>query len=116
MKGKKFKIPGGTKGILYPPHPKGEQQLALVTMTNGTYPRQGYSVNDRCTETIYLLKGKLIVTINDKKTTLHPGKFVMILPSQRYTVRGTGTSLDIITPAWDKKQNHIIYGKASLRK
>ena len=107
MKAKKFKIPGGTEGILFPPDRYKKQQIAVVSMLKGVYAQRGYSVNDTCSETMYILKGKLIVTINGKKHTLKPGQLISIYPGQKYTVKGTGTSIDIITPAWDPKQNHI---------
>ena len=55
---KKFSIDGGTEGLIYPDHPKGEHTIAKIAM-RGNYPDVGYSVNTRCTETIVMLKGKM---------------------------------------------------------
>ena len=103
----KFSIDGGTNGYLYPNHPKGEQTVAFVEM-DGVYPLKGYSLNDVCTETIFVVEGSLEVEIEGQKEILKPGDMVMILPGNKYRVEGKGKSVDLITPAWDKKQNHIL--------
>jgi mannose-6-phosphate isomerase-like protein (cupin superfamily) len=114
-KPKRFKIPGGTEGILFPPDKNKAQQIAIVTMRKGVYPEKGYSINDVCTETMYLLNGKLAVTINNKKYMLKPGGLISVYPGQKYTVKGTGTSIDVITPAWDAKQNRIMYRGKNIK-
>lgn len=101
-----FTIAGGTKGHLFPAHPSGEQSIACVE-ASGVYPEHGVSVNDRCTETLYVIEGLLEVTVNGVANQLTAGELIMILPGERYSIRGTGKVLDCITPAWDGKQNHI---------
>lgn len=103
----KFEIPGGTTGLIFPSHPKGEQTIVSVK-TEGVYPEKGYSMNERCTETIYLTSGTLTITVDGEEETMNPGELLMILPGQKYTLRGKGEAIDIITPSWDAKQNHII--------
>ncbi|HEY4518431.1 MAG TPA: hypothetical protein VJG48_02285 [Candidatus Paceibacterota bacterium] len=103
----KFTIPGGTSGAIFPPHPKGEQTICYVE-TKGLYPESGVSVNDVCTETIYLLEGQLEITVDGKLNKIGKGELLVILPGSRYSIKGEAKALDIITPAWDSKQNHII--------
>ncbi len=102
-----FTIPGGTKGFLYSPGPDKAYSIAIVTM-DGVYPEKGWSINDICTETMYLQSGKLTVNIENDTFILEPGDMISVLPGKKYQVRGIGETIDVITPAWVKEQNHII--------
>ncbi|MBI2411514.1 MAG: cupin domain-containing protein [Candidatus Kerfeldbacteria bacterium] len=102
-----FTIPGGTHGYLYPTHPKGEQSIAYIEM-DGVYPEAGYSRNDRCTETIYVLEGEMEIEYQGQWHTLKPHDLLMIEPENKYRSRGCGKAMVVITPGWDKSQNHII--------
>ncbi len=103
----KFKIPGGTSGYLYPNHPKGEQSIALVS-AKGRYPDRGWSINSKCTETIFVLSGNLKINVDGKIFYLKRDDLIMILPGQKYKIRGKAKTLDLITPFWEKEQNKII--------
>ena len=102
-----FEIPGGTKGFIFPSHPKGEHTIAVIS-ADGMYPEKGYALNDVCTETVYVVEGQLVVTINSKEESVNSGELIMILPGQKYTIRGKAEAIDFITPSWDKNQNHIV--------
>lgn len=102
-----FTIPGETHGYLYPPHPKKEQSVAYIEM-DGIYPEQGYSMNDVCTETLYMIEGEFEEEVDGKVYTLKAGDVLMVLPGQKYRSKGKGKAVVIITPAWDKTQNHIL--------
>lgn len=102
-----FDIPGGTSGRIYPDSPNGDQTIAQVQL-DGVYPERGFSLNDHCTETIYMLDGQFDLTYGTKTYTLNPGDLFMILPGTKYRITGRGQALDLITPSWDKSQNHII--------
>ncbi|MBI4087731.1 MAG: hypothetical protein HY434_02795 [Candidatus Liptonbacteria bacterium] len=111
QKSKKFVINGGTRGIIYPDHPRGEHTIAKIIM-NGTYPVAGYSINQKCSETILMLSGIFRVRTNNTIREIRPGDILVILPKTKYRVEGRGEALDIITPAWDKKQNNIVPDKS----
>lgn len=81
--------------------------MAFIEM-DGVYPEHGYSMNDRCTETIYVLEGEFVEEIDGKEVRLGPGDVCMVLPGQKYRSSGKGKAVLAITPAWDKEQNHII--------
>ena len=102
-----FSISGGTNGAIYPSSPKGDQTIAIVWM-DGAYPEMGYSLNDLCTETIFLLEGKFELEADGKKYQLESGDLFMILPGTKYRIFGKGKAIDFISPAWDKSQNHLI--------
>lgn len=102
-----FSIPGGTKGLLYPPSPKGDQSIAYVEM-DGFYPERGYSINDLCTETLYMIEGVFEIECGGVKQVIGAGDIFMILPGNKYRTVGKGKALDLITPSWDKQQNHIV--------
>ena len=102
-----FEIPGGTSGRLYPPSEDGSHSVAYVKM-DGVYPEKGYSLNDRCSESIYLISGQLTLTANGTECVLRPGDLFVVTPGTKYSIKGRGEALDLITPVWDKSQNHII--------
>ncbi len=102
-----FTIPGGTKGVLYPPSPKGDQSFAVVEL-DGRYPEAGYSINDICTETLYIIEGHLVLQANGDEYILEPGDLFMILPQTKYCLAGKGKAGVVISPSWDSNQNHII--------
>jgi mannose-6-phosphate isomerase-like protein (cupin superfamily) len=102
-----FSIPGGTEGVLYPSSPSGDQTIAYVEI-DGVYPEKGYSINDVCTESIFLVAGSVEVELDGKWNVLEEGDVCLIFPGNKYRMRGNGKALDLITPAWDKNQNHII--------
>ncbi|HBE90646.1 MAG: hypothetical protein A3E37_03000 [Candidatus Andersenbacteria bacterium RIFCSPHIGHO2_12_FULL_46_9] len=102
-----FTIPGGTQGWLYPAGPGNAFSIAVVTM-DGVYPQRGWSINDVCTETMYVQTGRLKVEIEEETFVLKKGDVLSILPRKKYRVRGKAATIDVITPAWNKKQNHII--------
>lgn len=102
-----FTIPGGTHGYLYPPHPKKEQSVATIEM-DGVYPEKGFSINDVCTETIFVLEGELEVEYKGEWHTLKPHDMIMLEPNNTYRIKGKGKAMVIISPSWDSNQNHII--------
>ncbi len=103
-----FTIPGGTNGVLYPSSPKGDQTIAIVE-TDGVYPKNGVSMNDYCTETFILIKGKLEILVNDKMYILEDeGDLLRVLPKNKYSIKGKGKVIVSISPNWKSEQNHII--------
>ena len=102
-----FTVPGGTTGVIYPSHPHGEHTIAHVSM-KGAYPDSGYSINDRCTETLFMLSGSFAVRVDEKVYHLEKGDELIILPGSKYRIEGEGEALDLITPSWDKAQNKLV--------
>ena len=102
-----FTIPGGTKGVLYTASPKDDQSIAVIQM-DGKYPQFGYSLNDICTETLYMLEGSFRVEYDGAWYTLSPGDLLMLLPGKKYRTEGKGKACVFISPAWDSTQNHIV--------
>lgn len=102
-----FTIPGGTEGVLYPTDPNGDQSIARVAL-DGRYPETGFSINDKNTETLYVLEGKYTMQYGEDILTLEPGDIFYIMPGTKYSLEGKGESLVFITPVWDSEQNHII--------
>ena len=91
---KSFTIPGGTEGVLYPPSLKGDQSVAVISM-DGHYPKEGYSRNDVCTETLYLLEGAFEIEYDGAWHTLIPGDIFMILPDHKYRTKGMEDAMKI---------------------
>jgi len=104
---KKFSIAGGTEGLLYPSSPDEDFTVAQVTM-DGKYPQKGYSINDISKETLFMLDGCFEVGIEKEKFILKKGDMLIIFPNKKYCIKGKGTAIDIITPAWEKNKNKIV--------
>lgn len=102
-----FKIPGGTNGFLYQQVINSGQSLAFVSM-DGVYPEKGFSINDICTETFFVVDGSLNVTVDKEEFALERHDAIVIAPGKKYKVSGVATVVDFITPQWDSSQNHII--------
>ena len=107
---KKFTIAGGTEGSIYPSSPDGDFTVARVSM-DGKYPQNGFSVNDVCKETLFLLEGKLEVQIEDEMFKMEEGDLLTVEPNKKYKIKGRGQAIDIITPAWEKNKNRIVEGE-----
>lgn len=103
----KFTIPGGTAGMLYPSSPQKDHTIAMVTM-DGVYPEKGFSVNDICTETLFVIEGSLTVVLDEQVHVVGKNDVIVILPGVKYHIEGNGRVLDLITPQWDSAQNHIV--------
>ena len=104
---KKFTIPGGTEGLIYPSDLDGDFTVAKVSI-NGIYPQKDYSINDISKESLFVLKGEIEVLVEDKKFVLKKGDLIIIKPNKKYQIKGKAEVLDIITPAWEKNKNQII--------
>ena len=96
--------------MIYPNHPKNQHTIARVKM-DGLYPVIGYSINDICSETIFLIKGMLKIRTGDNIYKLNPGDILIIPPKTKYRIEGKGEAIDVITPAWDKNQNRMVLDK-----
>lgn len=104
---KNFSIPGGTTGVLYPPSPNSDQSIARIQV-DGVYPKKGHSINEICTETLYVLSGPLEIEYHNQWFKLNERDVFVILPFHKYRTKGKGEAFVFITPSWDPKQNHIV--------
>lgn len=102
-----FTIPGGSSGLIYPQMPNNDHSVAYVE-TDGKYPESGYSLNDFCTETFFIVDGAFKLEIDGIESEIEKGDLAVILPGKKYRLEGKGKVIDMITPAWDSKQNHIV--------
>lgn len=103
----RFTIPGEIRGLLYPSHPLGAQTIARIHL-QGRYPEAGYSLNNYCTETLFMLSGILILTYGLETYSLSAGDLFYILPGKAYSLTGTADCLVFISPQWDSTQNRIV--------
>ncbi len=107
---KKFSLAGGTRGLVYPNHPQGQHTVARIKM-NGKYPIVGYSINQKCSETIIVLKGMFKIRADNNIYKVKSEDILVIPPKTKYRIEGKGETLDIITPRWNKNQNKIVPDK-----
>lgn len=104
---KNFEIPGGTRGLLYPSSPKGDQTIAAIKM-KGSYPESGWSVNDISTETIFLTKGEFFIETEKEEYHLSQGDMFFVFPGTKYRIKGEGEAMVFISPSWEKNTNKIV--------
>ncbi len=111
VEAQEFVIPGGTKGTLYPSKPQDAFSIAQVEI-DGRYPAEGYSYNDRCTETIIVLEGAFTFYCGGQRGTIEVGDVMSVAAPERYMLEGKGRAGVFITPGWDSAQNHIVQEEA----
>lgn len=72
---------------------------ALVKL-KGRYPDEGYAMNLRCRELVYVIEGSGKLVTNDKEIVLVAGDLILILPNEKYFWEGTMKLFVSATPPW----------------
>jgi hypothetical protein len=74
------------------------------------YPEKGVAINTVAEMTVYILKGKTILNLNNKKVLLEKGTVALIKPDQKYywVPKPSVTLLIFSTPPWKAEQQKII--------
>lgn len=76
---------------------------AVVEIT-GRYPEKGRTVNTKCKELGYVIKGEGRVVVEDKEIALKEGDLVLIEPNERFYWEGVMTVFVPCAPAWNHEQ------------
>lgn len=77
---------------------------AVVELT-GRYPTNGYAVNLKCKEMVYLIKGQGKLVVEGKEVSLKEGDLVLINEGEKYYWDGRMTLFVPCTPAWYPEQH-----------
>jgi hypothetical protein len=85
--------------------------LTAFVWTDGRYPeaKNGFSINQICTETITVLFGGIVLEIDEKVFVLNAGDQFSIKPNQKYSIAGKAVCKVDISPKWDSSQNSFTF-------
>ncbi len=76
----------------------------------GRYPEKGCALNKVSEMVVYVLKGKVALTIDKKNSTLEKGSVVLVKKNQKYfwIPKSSVTLLIFSTPPWMVEQQKIV--------
>lgn len=85
--------------------------LTALVWTDGRYPesKNGFSINQFCTESITVLFGAVVLEIDEKIFILKVGDQFSIEPKQKYSIAGKAVCRVDISPKWDSSQNSFTF-------
>jgi mannose-6-phosphate isomerase-like protein (cupin superfamily) len=84
-------------------------RLTLATVDQkGRSPPSGWYLNERCTESFFVLSGTVTFSTPDEEEILNPHDLRYAAPGVRFALEGDAELLIFIEPAWDKSQNRIV--------
>ena len=85
-----------------------DMDLCIATIT-GRYPDVGYCMNLKSKELIYVMEGKGILELENKKIEFSQGDSIIISPNEKYYWDSEYTVISMIcTPAWSIEQYKAI--------
>lgn len=100
---KEFKNSEACTAIEYPMDDKDIN--GAVIELNGRYPGEGRTMNEKCKEMAYVIKGSGRVVVEGKEIQLREGDLVLIEPGERFFWEGAMTLFMPCTPAWSPEQH-----------
>jgi mannose-6-phosphate isomerase class I len=74
------------------------------------YPERGFVLNEVSEMVVYVLKGKVILNIDKKNSTLEKGSVVLVKKNQKYywTPKSSAMLLIFSTPPWTPEQQKTV--------
>lgn len=77
---------------------------------NRRYPEKGFVVNTKSEMTVYVLKGKTILHLEGKNTSLGKGSVILVKVNQKYywTPKQSVTLLIFSNPPWKIEQQKTL--------
>jgi mannose-6-phosphate isomerase-like protein (cupin superfamily) len=75
-----------------------------VIELGGRYPDKGRTMNEKCKEMAYVIRGSGRVVVEDKEIQLNEGDLVLIESGERFFWEGKMTLFMSCTPAWSPDQ------------
>ncbi|HSW86195.1 MAG TPA: effector binding domain-containing protein [Rhabdochlamydiaceae bacterium] len=89
------------------PMANSDMNIAVAEITH-RYPDQGYSINHKCTEMAYVLKGSGKLVTETQAINLSVGDAVLIPQDEKYYWEGNLTVVLPCAPAWYPEQHETI--------
>lgn len=81
-----------------------------TAVINGRYPEDGYCVNEKCKELVFVLEGKGTLNFKNKKIEFQNNEAILIDKNEPY-FWGPDTNCKVAmvcTPAWSPEQHKLI--------
>lgn len=103
---KKFSNSDRCKGIEYPLNDK-DINFSIATI-NGRYPDNGYCINEKCKELIYVIDGNGSLNKKDDKVEFNKGDVVLIDKGEIFYWDAHCTIAMPCTPAWYPEQHRLL--------
>ena len=97
-----FKNSEACTAIEYPMEDK-DINGAVIEIT-GRYPAKGRTVNLKCKEMAYIIKGAGRVVIEGKEVKFEEGDLILINPGEKFFWDGVAQIFMPCTPAWHPEQ------------
>lgn len=78
---------------------------AVVIELSGRYPDSGRTINEKCKELVYVIRGSGILVCEGTRVDLSEGDVVLINPGERFYWEGDMDLFMPCTPAWYPEQH-----------
>jgi len=98
-----FKNSETCTAIEYPMNDK-DINGAIIEL-NGRYPDKGRTMNEKCKEMAYVIKGSGKVVVEEMEAQLNEGDLVLIEPGEKFFWEGNMTLFMPCVPAWSPEQH-----------
>ena len=86
-------------------YPLGDKDInGAVIEINGRYPDKGRTVNLKCKEMAYIIRGSGKVSIEGVETEINKGSLILIEPGEKFFWEGNMTMFMPCVPAWYPEQ------------
>ncbi len=87
-------------------YPLGDKDInGAVIELSGRYPDKGRTVNLKCKEMAYIVKGSGKLVIEDKEIKLKEGDLLLIEAGEKFFWEGNMQIFMLCTPAWHPEQH-----------
>jgi len=86
-------------------YPLGDKDInGAVIEINGRYPDKGRTVNLKCKEMVYIIRGSGRLVIEGKEVKLNEGDLVLIEAGEKFFWEGDLIMFSSCAPAWNHEQ------------
>lgn len=78
-------------------------------VVNGRYPEEGWVVNEKCKELVYVVSGEGSLNVRSQNQQLSAGDSALIEPGEPYYFEGKDLTIFMpCTPAWYPEQHTML--------
>ena len=87
---------------------ESDMDLGVATI-KGRYPNEGYCMNLKCKELVYVINGEGFLFMEDKNISFSKGDAILLEPKEKYYWKSDYCEIAMIcTPPWNKEQYELI--------
>jgi mannose-6-phosphate isomerase-like protein (cupin superfamily) len=89
-------------------YPDGDKEIwGAVVKVNGRYPQRGFTVNQKCKELVYFMRGKGRLVLEHESINVKKGDQVVINPGEKFYWEGKLVMFMPCFPAWYPQQHKV---------